>query len=67
MKINIEWMYDDHDCDTCGSSFAEGALVTFEDGRVLELFPYANCYNSISFDKDEVYSRIIEELGHEIA
>lgn len=66
MKIKIKWLCDDYDCDDCGYSSAEGALVTFEDGRKLHLEPVAHCYGGQSWSTEAVYAEILKELGHEL-
>lgn len=64
MKINIEWITAEHECDTCGSSYAEGAIITFENGHKIELIPNAWCFNSTSYGGAEVYEAILAHLGH---
>lgn len=66
MKIKIKWLYDEHDCDDCGHSYAEGALVTFDDGRKLHLDPVAHCYGGQSWSTEDVYAEILKELGIEL-
>ena len=62
--INIKWIYDEHDCETCGYTAAEGAIVTGD--VALHLEPVAHCYNSSHYGPAEVYRAIIEALGHPI-
>lgn len=66
MYIQIEWLYDDHKCETCGVSWADGAKVTNQDtGEViLDLEPLAHCFRSQSYDKDEVFIKLLNHLGH---
>lgn len=66
MKIEIQWLDDHYDCDDCGSSWAEGALVKFDGEIALNLAPHAHCYDSISYDRDTVYEMILKELGHTV-
>jgi hypothetical protein len=66
MKIEIEWLVDEHDCETCGSNWAQGAKVGFEDGTAIEMIPNAYCCGTEHYDNDEVYKAIIKKLGHEI-
>lgn len=63
-KIEIVWMVDEHDCDTCGSSYAEGARVYFDDVSVLDMEPCAHCFDGNTYTKEQVYNRILVELGH---
>ena len=66
MKIEIEWISDDTDCETCGSSYAEGAVVKFDDEVVIDMTPCAACYDSTSYTSEEVYAAVLEKLGHEV-
>lgn len=66
MKIRIETLTDDHDCETCGWSYAEGARVYFDEKPVLDLEPHAHCYDGDNYSDTEIYKRILEVLGHEV-
>lgn len=66
MKIEIEWLSDESDCDTCGTNWATGAIVKFEDRAPLEMFPVATCFGESSWDENEVYKKILEHLGHKV-
>lgn len=65
-KIKIEWLDDSSNCETCGMSYAEGAIVSFDGEVVIELVPHAACYDGNSYSEDQVYRKIIEQLGHEV-
>lgn len=65
-KIEIRWIVDTHDCETCGSSFAEGAIVSLDGKEILRLEPLAHCYNSIEFTQEDVYKKLLEHLGYEV-
>lgn len=65
-EIRIEWLYDEHDCETCGWSGAEGAKVYIDGELVIELEPIAHCYSGSSWDRDEVYKRILNHIGYEL-
>lgn len=64
--IRIEWLTDSFDCDQAGCSggYSEGAKVYFDDKLVLDLSPSADCFGGVDYDKDEVFARILSELGH---
>lgn len=64
MKITIQWMEDSTDCETCGSSYASGAVVLFDDEEVIDLSPAAHCYDGSSYEPCDVYRAILEKLGH---
>jgi hypothetical protein len=68
--VKIQWLWDDHDCETCGSSYSEGALVTIkEKGKVdltLDFSPMAHCFDSVEYSTDFVYASILNTLGYEL-
>lgn len=64
MVIRIEWLEDSHDCESCGTCYATGARVFFDGKQVIDLEPVAYCFDGDDFDSIEVYSAIIEKLGH---
>lgn len=63
MKINIEWTEDGHDCETCGSSSADGAIVKIDGAEVFNFAPLAACYDGESFTEDFVLGEILTHLG----
>lgn len=65
-RIKIEWLADNHDCETCGPTWAEGARVTIDGKRVLELEPHAYCYDGTDYNESQVLRKIIEVLGYVI-
>jgi hypothetical protein len=66
-SIGIEWRSDWYDCETCGPSYAEGALVKLNGGTILDLKPVAHCYAGQSWDREQVYRLILEHLGYAVA
>ena len=65
MKIKIEWLYDSHDCETCGSSYATGAQVQIGDTS-LRFEPHASCFDVSDWSMTEVYEEILKYMGHEL-
>jgi hypothetical protein len=65
--IRIEWHTDEHDCENCGSSYAEGAVIHIEGREPIEMLPSAHCFDGTSYSEADVYTRIIEELGYRVA
>ena len=63
-NIRIEWLTDSHTCETCGTSYAEGALVFIDGQLALDLSPTANCYDVEDYQPDVVFQRILKHLGH---
>lgn len=66
-KIQIRWLSDDHDCETCGWSYAEGAEVIIDGVPFPEdLTPHAHCFGGAHFTSEEVFQKILEHLGHTV-
>jgi len=64
--IKIEWLTDEHDCETCGWSCAQGAVVYIDDVETFRLIPSAYCFNSVDYTDEYVYKLIIKHLGHDV-
>jgi hypothetical protein len=64
--VSIEWLFDESDCETCGSNWAEGAFVTFANGDVLDFTPWAGCSFGTSYERADVYKSILEHLGYTV-
>lgn len=62
-RVEITWLDDSHDCETCGSSCAEGARVSIDGSLVLDLEPVAHCYDGASWERDTILHRILAQLG----
>lgn len=65
-RIHIQWLYDETDCETCGSSGAEGARVTLDGEQLLRLDPIASCCSPETWSDAEVYQNILGALGFEV-
>jgi hypothetical protein len=65
-KIRIEWLHDSHSCETCGTSYAEGARVYIDGALALDLEPVAHCYDGANYYDAEVFRKTLEHLGHTI-
>lgn len=64
-NIKIEWLTDHYDnCETCGSSWAEGARVFVDGVLALDLSPVAHCHSGLHYDQGDVYERLLRHLGH---
>ena len=61
-KIKITWLEHVHCCETCGSAYAYGAIV--RGAVVIDMEPVAHCYSGVSYNPEEVYNRILSELGY---
>lgn len=66
-QLEIEWLYDSYDCEDCGPSDAQGAVVRLDGQVVIELIPNAHCYSSETYDPDSVYATIFSLLGFDVS
>jgi len=66
--IRIEWLTDSTDCDQAGCSggYSEGAKVYFDDELAIDLSPVASCFGGVNYGFEEVFARILSELGHRL-
>ena len=67
-NIKIEWLIDEHDCDTCGTTYARGAHVSINGviPNELTLSPVAHCYDGSNYETEDVYEKILKYLGHNV-
>lgn len=65
-EISIEWLTDYHNCETCGSNYAEGAVVSIDGSVAIEMRPVAHCFGGDNFEQSEVFDRILRHLGHTV-
>lgn len=65
-NILIKWLWDEHDCETCGWSASDGAEVYIDDKPILALKPVAYCFDNTNYSRDDVYRAILEHLGHTV-
>jgi hypothetical protein len=62
--IKIEPLYDEHDCETCGISWATGYDITFPDGSSFTLEPCASCFGGKDWREAELMEEILKHLGY---
>lgn len=67
-NLKIEWLSDSSDCETCGSAWAGGAVVTDLDSGnvVLELLPIASCFGGDDWSESDVFRELLKVLGHTV-
>jgi hypothetical protein len=66
-KLVIKWNQDDHDCETCGGSYAVGAEVTLDGEVIVNKQAVAACYDgSGDVDMEGILAIALEKLGVEI-
>jgi hypothetical protein len=64
--LEVKWLSSVWQCETCGLSYADGALVLKDGETLLELTPHAHCFEGVTYDREDVYRRILAELGHSV-
>lgn len=65
-KIEIEWLDDDHDCETCGWTCARGAKVSLNGEIILHQEPMASCFGGADYSDEDTYRAILSHLGYEV-
>jgi hypothetical protein len=65
--IEIQWLSDSYDCETCGRTWAEGAIVKIDGQIAMDLTPYAHCFDGVHCERDDVMVKILEHLGHTVS
>lgn len=66
-KLKIIWTSDtSSDCETCGTSYAEGFKAFINDELLDEFEPHAACFGGDSCTEEEAYRRILEKLGYRL-
>lgn len=66
-KLEILWKSASSECETCGPSCADGALVKLGGEELLDLIPLADCFGGQDYDQKEVFIRVLNELGYEVS
>jgi hypothetical protein len=62
-RVEIETLTDDHDCETCGSSWAEGGVVYVDGEEILRREPHAYCYGTPSYSESDLLVMALKKLG----
>lgn len=64
MKVKVFTSYDDHDCDTCGASYASGYVVVDSETNeiVLTLEPIASCFGGSDYTIFDLLAALQNEL-----
>lgn len=70
-KIKFIETEDEHDCDTCGSSWTTSSQmeVVDEAGRVVFSFgahASASCFGSLETTREDCYREFVTWLGHSV-
>ena len=64
-RIKIEWLSDtDDSCELCGFTSAEGAVVSIDGKKAIDMTPVAYCRGGEHYEASEVFEAILKHLGH---
>ena len=64
-KVKIECLSDYSDCETCGSSYAQGGRIWINDDLVWAVVPNAHCLGGDAYGLEEILIIALEKLGFE--
>lgn len=64
--IKIEWLYDVYECEICGDSYAEGALVLLDGEVIIHEEAIAHCFGGNNVTSFEIYEKILNHLGYKV-
>ena len=65
-KIKVIQTVDQRDCETCGSSYAEGGRIYIDEELVYEFNPHASCFNSLNMKYEDLMQKAFELIGYEM-
>lgn len=65
-KITIEWLSDENNCETCGTDWAQGAIVKLDGVVIHDLQPIAACWDATDYSREDVFRVILEGFGYSI-
>ena len=67
MKLTIINLYDSTDCETCGSSGAEGYRVLRDGEPLVELKAIAHCHSGQrTYDEHDLLREVLKAFGHDV-
>lgn len=66
MKYAVKTIYDDYDCEDCGSSYAEGFEIYRGNELVHTMKPVAHCLGGEFYTTEDWAAWIIRDLGGEV-
>ena len=65
-KLSIDWSYDEHECETCGCSYSEGAVVKLDDEIILDFPAHAHCFSMVNVGYEDILKSLCEHLNIKI-
>ena len=65
-KYRIELLVDEHDCETCGSAYAEGYQIFLNDELVIDKKPIAHCFNLLTYPDWQAYQDVLRLVAPDL-
>ena len=65
-KLEITRLTDSHECEICGTSWADGYQACLDGELLCEVIPAAHCFDGTSVTEEEMYAQIFAKLGYEL-
>jgi len=65
-SYTIVWLEDQHECETCGYSYAQGYKIYKDEKLVIDKEPLSHCYDSLNYDHSNAAFDILNLEGIQI-
>lgn len=62
-KLKIEWSNDVYDCEDCGTSYSDGAIVKLDNEVILNAPASAHCMGSVNVDYVHILIALCRKLN----
>lgn len=66
MTYKIKYLVDEHDCDTCGWSSAEGYIIYKDGVVVVDKSPVAHCFGGSDYPHSSATFEVLKLEGVEV-
>lgn len=66
MSYKIVWLEDQHECETCGYSYAQGYRIYRDEKLVIDKTPISHCYDPLNYDHSNAAFDILSLEGIQI-
>ncbi len=67
MKIEITTDSDEHECDCCGTTYAQGGTVVVDGVEILSRPALAYCTGSDDWNQSELLVMALHKMGHKVS
>ncbi len=65
-KLTIKSLEDEHDCETCGSSWEQGFEVYIDGKPFGDYAPLAACWDSKGYLLENVLVDVLKYIGYDV-